>query len=484
MTVIGVTGDRAFLRRLNALPSGQVLVRRPALRLRHGHRPGRRGGPLDRSGRSTARSSTSCCPATGRAPPTPTAGPSSMPGSRSPTRVSSARSPSAPPTPRRRPGSRSPTWPTGTSSWPRRSTWTSPRCRPRTRRRWPWRPPSRRPGSSRRSPPSGSTRGPIDGQPSDALTASIAALQQQLGLPATGVYDAETDAALRQKLGTAGTAVNEATASLQRALRDLGYYDGPIDGTYSAATVAGVRAFQASIGVPQTGIVDAATLRAIFDAGGGVRAAAPPRADDGADHSAAADRRRRPPTEPPTAPATVAPTAPPTAAAHQARRRRPPGADRRRPRRAAGHDRADHDRPRRRSSTTSSPPSAPTPASAPTSACSRGRAGRLAGPPRTGDGLRADQRRLRRPSRRRPRRGPRGPGQAPRPVADGHGGRPRRRGADLDPGATITSLSGTTLTVGGTGNAVTVNGATRGPARDRRVERHHPAHQLGPPAGS
>jgi len=46
--------------------------------------------------------------------------------------------------------------------------------------------------------------GPIDGQTSDALTASIAALQQQLGLPATGVYDAETDAALRQKLGTAG----------------------------------------------------------------------------------------------------------------------------------------------------------------------------------------------------------------------------------------------------------------------------------------
>ena len=115
--------------------------------------------------------------------------------------------------------------------------------------------------------------GPIDGQTSDALTASIAALQQQLGLPATGVYDAETDAALRQKLGTAGQAVNEATISLQQALKDRPTTDPSMAPT-SAATVAGVRGFQASIGVPQTGIVDAATLKAIFALGAAVRAAA------------------------------------------------------------------------------------------------------------------------------------------------------------------------------------------------------------------
>ena len=109
--------------------------------------------------------------------------------------------------------------------------------------------------------------GPIDGVPSDALTAAIAALQQQLGLPATGVYDAETDAALRQRLGTASTAVTNASKSLQQALADLGYYSGPIDGVYSAATIAAVRAFQTSLGVPATGIVDAATVRAIYDLG-------------------------------------------------------------------------------------------------------------------------------------------------------------------------------------------------------------------------
>ena len=37
--------------------------------------------------------------------------------------------------------------------------------------------------------------GPIDGQESEELTAAIAALQTDLGVPVTGVYDAETDAA-------------------------------------------------------------------------------------------------------------------------------------------------------------------------------------------------------------------------------------------------------------------------------------------------
>jgi branched-chain amino acid transport system substrate-binding protein len=161
--------------------------------------------------------------------------------------------------------------------------------------------------------------GPIDGQQSDALTAAITALQQQLGLPATGVYDAETDAALRQKLGNAGTAVNEATASLQRALRDLGFYDGPIDGTYSAATIAGVRAFQASVGVPQTGIVDAATLRAIFDLGA---ASVPPPEPTTAPPTTEPPTTAPPVTKPPTTkppttepPTTPAPTAAPTTAA-------------------------------------------------------------------------------------------------------------------------------------------------------------------------
>ena len=64
--------------------------------------------------------------------------------------------------------------------------------------------------------------GPIDGQPNDQpLTASIVA-QAQLGVPQTGVWDTETDAAAQAKLGTASLTLNAATKSLQQALTDLG----------------------------------------------------------------------------------------------------------------------------------------------------------------------------------------------------------------------------------------------------------------------
>ena len=244
--------------------------------------------------------------------------------------------------------------------------------------------------------------GPIDGQPSEALTASIAALQQQLGLPATGVYDAETDAALRQRVGAAGSAVNEATASLQRALRDLGYYDGAIDGTYSAATAAGVRAFQASVGVPQTGIVDAATLRAIFDLGA---ASVPP--PEPPTTTVPPPPPTEPPTAKPTAPATVAPT-PPT---------KPPVAPTEAPATttttAPATTTHDHDGPTGGRRRHRRHPQRRPPLQHLRRLARRSGPDRLAGPPRTGDGLRADQRRLRRPSRRRPRRAPCGPGQAP-----------------------------------------------------------------------
>ncbi len=139
--------------------------------------------------------------------------------------------------------------------------------------------------------------GPIDGKPSDALTASISALQGQLGVPVTGVYDAATDEAFRQKLGAAGSTVSDATASLQQALTDLGFYTGPIDGVYSAATIAAVRSLQASLGIPQTGVVDAATLQAAFDKG--VASVPPPTTVP-------------PTTVPPTTTTTAAPKPPPS----------------------------------------------------------------------------------------------------------------------------------------------------------------------------
>jgi branched-chain amino acid transport system substrate-binding protein len=304
--------------------------------------------------------------------------------------------------------------------------------------------------------------GPIDGHPSDALTASIAALQQQLGLPATGVYDAETDAALRQRVGAAGTAVSEATSSLQRALRDLGHYDGPIDGVYSNATVAGVRAFQASIGVPQTGIVDADTVRAVYALGA---ASVPPAPEPTT--APPTTPAPAPPTEPPTAPATPPATEPPT----------PPPAT---------------------PAPTTPPTPAPTepPTTKPTTTKPTTTVPTSVAPPATGDivrTLRADPRfttyvELLVEAGLADSLALLGPVTVFAPTNDAFATLPagaldearadptklhdlllagmaegRLTTAELTSGTTITSLSGTSLTVGGAGDVVTVNGVTLTP---------------------
>ena len=140
--------------------------------------------------------------------------------------------------------------------------------------------------------------------PSDELTAAIIALQAQLGVPQTGVWDEATDTAAQAKLGTASLSVSEATKSIQRALTDLGFYTGPIDGRMSAETVAAMRALQADLGVPQTGVIDAATLKAIYDRG--IASVPVPGADHdddrgtdhhrGADHDQGTDHRPAPTT--------------------------------------------------------------------------------------------------------------------------------------------------------------------------------------------
>ncbi len=64
--------------------------------------------------------------------------------------------------------------------------------------------------------------GPIDGVYSSAVVAAVGALQSDLGLPATGIYDAATDAALRAKLGDASTGLDASIMALQQMLTDLG----------------------------------------------------------------------------------------------------------------------------------------------------------------------------------------------------------------------------------------------------------------------
>lgn len=109
--------------------------------------------------------------------------------------------------------------------------------------------------------------GPIDGQYSSEVVAAVGALQSDLGVPVTGIYDAETDAAVRAKYGDVLGSLGQSVISIQILLTQLGYYTGPIDGVYSPATVAAIRALQRDLGVPETGIIDAATMKAAYEQG-------------------------------------------------------------------------------------------------------------------------------------------------------------------------------------------------------------------------
>ncbi len=176
--------------------------------------------------------------------------------------------------------------------------------------------------------------GPIDGVYSSAVVAAVGALQSDLGLPATGIYDAATDAALREKLGDASTGLDASIMALQQMLTDLGLYDGPIDGTYSQATVDAVKALQAALGVPQTGVIDTATLQAAYEqdlAPGNVPTTTTPpttpRRRPWLPRPRHRRRRRRPrlPRPPPPSPRRRRPRRPPRPS-----RRRPPSRRRRR----------------------------------------------------------------------------------------------------------------------------------------------------------
>ncbi len=109
--------------------------------------------------------------------------------------------------------------------------------------------------------------GDVNGVFDEATAEAVRSLQRELGVPETGAWDAETDAAFRARFGDAAALLSLSISDLQRELQALGYYDGPIDGRYSEATIAAVRAFQRDLGVPETGLLDLATLRAIYARG-------------------------------------------------------------------------------------------------------------------------------------------------------------------------------------------------------------------------
>jgi peptidoglycan hydrolase-like protein with peptidoglycan-binding domain len=101
--------------------------------------------------------------------------------------------------------------------------------------------------------------GPIDGIYGPATTDAVKAMQTALGVTVDGIYGPTTHAALKGK----GDSI---VASLQTALAMYGYYPGPIDGQYGAATQDAVKKLQTDLGVTVDGKFGPETAKAFDEA--------------------------------------------------------------------------------------------------------------------------------------------------------------------------------------------------------------------------
>jgi peptidoglycan hydrolase-like protein with peptidoglycan-binding domain len=103
---------------------------------------------------------------------------------------------------------------------------------------------------------------PVDGVFGASTALGIRGVQAGNALPETGIVDAATWQALVVQVGPGAT--GDAVMALQRELRQKrGATTVPIDGVYGPSTTAAVAAFQAHMGLPQTGIATAATWRTL-----------------------------------------------------------------------------------------------------------------------------------------------------------------------------------------------------------------------------
>jgi peptidoglycan hydrolase-like protein with peptidoglycan-binding domain len=109
--------------------------------------------------------------------------------------------------------------------------------------------------------------GGVDGIYGPATVEAVEELQRDNDLPVTGFVDRATaaalDAAVEAAGGEAATQAVADTAALQAALALAGYWTGPIDGQWTDALTAALASLQTDLGVPATGVVDAATLEAM-----------------------------------------------------------------------------------------------------------------------------------------------------------------------------------------------------------------------------
>ena len=112
--------------------------------------------------------------------------------------------------------------------------------------------------------------GDVDGIYGPSTVEAVEALQKKHGLPVTGTVDKATAAALQSDLqakgGAAALAAVASTAAVQQTLKLAGFWDGPVDGTWTPALTDALKAFQTKLGVPPSGTVDAATVTALEDA--------------------------------------------------------------------------------------------------------------------------------------------------------------------------------------------------------------------------
>jgi peptidoglycan hydrolase-like protein with peptidoglycan-binding domain len=109
--------------------------------------------------------------------------------------------------------------------------------------------------------------GAIDGVYGPETVAAVDALQTANGLPVTGFADRATSAALQAAVlavdDQAATQAVAHTAAVQSTLKLAGYWTGPVDGQWTPELTQALMAFQTALGVPATGVVDAATLAAL-----------------------------------------------------------------------------------------------------------------------------------------------------------------------------------------------------------------------------
>jgi uncharacterized surface protein with fasciclin (FAS1) repeats len=133
--------------------------------------------------------------------------------------------------------------------------------------------------------------GKIDGIYGPRTIEAVEQLQEEAGLEVTGLPDPATQRALAERLGQQESAQ---VAALQGILTATGHYSGPVDGVWSDEVEEALKALQTELGVPATGVVDAATMRAF---------------------EAALIAAGNPPAPEPEVPVTTTPAAPVTTAA-------------------------------------------------------------------------------------------------------------------------------------------------------------------------